>query len=128
MPRSLAEGLDGSYGHKFSKDLAHLEFRHDIIKTRFKWSEDKAVDAISCSLCMDQVSEHFSSNIMGLDKAFEALEEQDVKVANNEQKHIMDEDAVRKQFTKEYASHKKNFKLVRQGNFRAPNVSVVRPV
>ena len=50
---------------------------------------------------------HCSSKLVGLSDASDVLSEQDVHVANGEQKHIADGEVSRKQFINEYEAHKK---------------------
>ena len=102
MNRSWMEDITRRWGFAWNKDGTYFETMFDGIRSGMKWSENKTMDAMSQVMSPDALAEHFDTKIIGLDEAFEVLEEQDLKVANGEQDNIETARANRNSFEQEF--------------------------
>ena len=72
-----------------------------------KFSEDVTLDTLSQNLrCSTSIEEHFNGKILGLDEAFDVLEEQDVQHAKTHQNQVENDIINRKSFTKEFIARR----------------------
>ena len=99
----MIERLVQSDGLRLGKVLSYFELCFDSIKAKLKFSEDATLDTLSQNLhCSTSIEEHFNCKILGLDEAFEVLEEQDVAHATAAQKHVANDIVERNSFSKEF--------------------------
>ena len=96
------ESLLKGQGVPWAKDGTTFENTYDGIRSHMKYSENNTMETMVQAMAPDQVAEHFGSKILGLDEAFDVLEEVNHRLAKTEQTQVESEMTAKESFAKEF--------------------------
>jgi hypothetical protein len=74
----------------------------EVIKTALELDDGTTLDVIAQRMAAPVAEEDYAEHVLNIEEAVDVLEEQDIKVLNNERKDLPKHQAARQDFKKEY--------------------------
>ena len=106
LSRPVVEKLAKIAGIKFDPNCTFFQLLLAIIQDVLKLDRCATLDIIAQRMVAPDMEEDYAEHVLHIDEAVDVLEDQDIKVLNQERKDIPRDREAREDFKKEYTRHR----------------------
>ena len=107
LSRLVVENICKVAGEKFSSNQSFFQLLFEIIKRALNLDDGATLDIIAQRFVATEQEDDYAEQVLNIEEAVEVLEDQDIKVLNQERKHLPELREARDSFRTEYVDRRR---------------------